>query len=160
MKNITLIFAILLSLTASAQDGKYYASAGATLSGSTISDNLGLYATIGKTNMLTQRAGYLGEIQFVKESSATYQASSFTGTFAYRIFPITKLSIDLGFQIGINVSDSWSGEGDKPGNGRMDGVAGIQFQVSEKIGIVSRYNYHIADLPFKGYAQLGITYGF
>lgn len=159
-----LIFVILFApvLALAQEKPTYYAGAGATLNNyqGDVIDNLGAYASFGTTGRLTNIAGYLGEVQLTGLRGKPYSLFSLSTTFAYRVFPIKKLSVDLGFQLAFHVVDNWDMETSKPGKGRMDGVAGLQYQLSDKLGVSARYNHHITDLPFKGYGQLGITYGF
>lgn len=154
MKKILTIIA-LLPVLVMAQKQSYHVGAGATYAKAT-----GYYAAVGTTQMLTNRSGVIGELQFVNQRAEDFKITTVYGTFAYSIYPIRKLAVDLGLQIGVHLFDNIKDEDVSIGKGRMDAIAGLRFQVSKRIGVQARYSYHISDLPFDYLGQVGITYGF
>lgn len=140
---------------------KFYVGAGATYSASKVKadfmDKAGYYVAIGTTKMLSDKSGYLGELQFINEQTGEFKNNSVNGTFAYRYFPINNLSINAGFQIGVYTSDNVDPEIAIISKGKMDGIAGISYSL-KRFEISARYNHALSRDVFKGLYQLGVNF--
>lgn len=152
-KQFFILIAVMFSLQIQAQE--YYALGGTTFS---IVPNhtqfewyeqFGYYAGVGYTNKISDKAGFLGELQFVHQRAEPFTLKAFVGTFAFR-FPVTdRITIDPGFQVGKS----------------MWGVIGVNYSFVEKLErfrVICRYNHRLgeSDYIFKGYGQMGIAYKF
>lgn len=151
MKNIITLILIITVFSVNAQ--QYYVGAGATYS-----EDPSFYVSIGTTKKLTDRSGYLGELQYISQKSGITENTTVNGTFAYRFYPISKLSLNAGFNIGVIASNKMDTENQKISKGKMDAVVGLSY-VIKRFEIVTRYNHPLDD-TFDGLYQTGISYTF
>ena len=146
----TLFSALFIFTAISGFSQSYYVGAGTTYS-----EGISGYASIGTTKKLSDYMGYLGEVQFVSQNSKPGN-TSINGVFAYRVYPIKNLSINAGFQIGIYTSDNLSDEAEPLGIGKMDLIAGLSYSI-RRFEVVTRYNHPLDDV-FDGLYQAGIAF--
>lgn len=155
-----LLFVVSFHSLTHAQE-TFYVGTGATYGISNVKsdfiDKAGYYIAIGTTKKLSDKSGYLGEIQFINEHSGEFKNNSVNGTFAYRYFPISNLSINAGFQIGVYTSDNVNPEIAILSKGKMDGIAGVAYSL-KRFEISARYNHALNREVFKGFYQLGVSY--
>lgn len=155
-----LIFVVSFHSLTHAQE-TFYIGTGATYGISDaqtdLIDKTGYYVAVGTTKKLSNRSGYLGEIQFINEQSGAFKNNSVNGTFAYRYFPINNLSLNAGFQIGVYTSDDVNPEIAILSKGKMDGIAGMAYSL-KRFEISARYNHALNREVFKGFYQFGVNF--
>jgi len=148
--NLT-VMAIVLAIQVNAQS--FYGRAGATFT-----TDPSYYVGIGTTGKLTDRAGFLGEANYASEKG-TAELKTVSGTFAFKIHIIERLTIEPGFQLAYNLSSDLSGEEeDKLSKGSIAGVAGLSFMILKRLGIQGRYIYYGGEHLFNQSIQAGLTY--
>lgn len=162
MKSKILVLLVFVSFSCFAQNEiTYHLGAGATYS---LGDEsgIGYYVNGGLKSMLTDRTGIIGEAHVVSERSGDFEMNSIRGLFAYRIYPVNKLSVNLGFQIGYFFSDNLESEGapKKLSKGGMDAIAGLGYDIGKRFEVRVTYNYHLSDMPTDAVAQAGVMYRF
>lgn len=161
MKTVILIFLSLIATQVVAQEKTtYHAGAGATYGISKLDAGIGYYINAGLTNKLSDRLGVIGEAIYSAEQAGKVKTGTASGRLMFRVYPIGKLSLNAGFQIGLLITNNLEEEtGTKPSKGNMSGVFGLAYEFN-KIEVRAIYNRHLEEIPINGSLQVGIGYKF